>query len=411
MSEVAFGAELRRRRIAAGMTLSALAGQLHYSKGYLSKIESGAQVAGSDLARRCDAALGANGELAGVLEASGVARRGVLIAGAVTILAAPSCKPTAPVAPPITAAVAGAGSTTAGLTDLLGHLRAMSQNQPPGMLLPTLELQARTLSALASEASAAARSRLLLLYSRYAEFIGWMYQESGDQQAMTAWTNTAVDAAVQAGDQDMAAYVYVRRANAAMYQEDGAATVELTRRALSAVRGDSPGAQRVRLLAHQRQAQGHALLMRSGDFARALDAAEAVAEQMPPRSTVPAPIRLGMSSVADPKDLVQGWALYDLGRPEAAVAGLERHLSLVPASSRRARARATARLALVQAAVGEVEVACRLGESALEDARFVDSQTLRHDLRRLSGSLSRFRVRPEVQSLMPRLMQEWRRAG
>ncbi|NBH03695.1 helix-turn-helix transcriptional regulator, partial [Amycolatopsis sp. SID8362] len=42
MSERAtFGAELRRLRHAAGLSLTELADRVHYSKGYLSKVETG----------------------------------------------------------------------------------------------------------------------------------------------------------------------------------------------------------------------------------------------------------------------------------------------------------------------------------------------------------------------------------
>ncbi|MEZ0014152.1 helix-turn-helix domain-containing protein, partial [Kitasatospora sp. GAS206B] len=58
-----FGAELRRLRTARGLSLSALSRLLHYSKGYLSKIENGSKPAGPDLARRCDQLLDADGAL------------------------------------------------------------------------------------------------------------------------------------------------------------------------------------------------------------------------------------------------------------------------------------------------------------------------------------------------------------
>ncbi|MCX4744565.1 helix-turn-helix domain-containing protein [Kitasatospora sp. NBC_01287] len=58
-----FGAELRRLRTERGLSLSALSRLLHYSKGYLSKIENGGKPAGPDLARRCDALLDAQGAL------------------------------------------------------------------------------------------------------------------------------------------------------------------------------------------------------------------------------------------------------------------------------------------------------------------------------------------------------------
>ena len=59
----AFGRELRKLRLGAGMTQTDLANVLHFSKSYLNKIESGAKPPTMDLARRCEAALGAEGTL------------------------------------------------------------------------------------------------------------------------------------------------------------------------------------------------------------------------------------------------------------------------------------------------------------------------------------------------------------
>lgn len=58
-----FPAELRRRRQARGLSLADLARQTHYSKGYLSKIETETKRATADIARICDRVLGAEGEL------------------------------------------------------------------------------------------------------------------------------------------------------------------------------------------------------------------------------------------------------------------------------------------------------------------------------------------------------------
>ena len=48
------GAELRRLRADLGMSLSELARQVHYSTGYLSKIETGKKRATAELARLAD---------------------------------------------------------------------------------------------------------------------------------------------------------------------------------------------------------------------------------------------------------------------------------------------------------------------------------------------------------------------
>jgi transcriptional regulator with XRE-family HTH domain len=62
-SPTIFGTELRRMRLAAGISLTGLAAQVHYSKGYLSKIETGDQAASHAVARQCDVVLDAGGAL------------------------------------------------------------------------------------------------------------------------------------------------------------------------------------------------------------------------------------------------------------------------------------------------------------------------------------------------------------
>ncbi|WP_156754883.1 helix-turn-helix domain-containing protein [Actinokineospora pegani] len=62
-----FGARLRRLRESRGMSLAALAGEVHFTKGYLSKIENGRSRPNPSLAQSCDRVLGAGGELLGML--------------------------------------------------------------------------------------------------------------------------------------------------------------------------------------------------------------------------------------------------------------------------------------------------------------------------------------------------------
>ncbi|MGW7518125.1 helix-turn-helix domain-containing protein [Streptomyces sp. NPDC054796] len=58
-----FGAELRRRRQAGGHSLNYLAGLVHCSRSYLSRIETGQRRVTYELAELCDIALDAQGEL------------------------------------------------------------------------------------------------------------------------------------------------------------------------------------------------------------------------------------------------------------------------------------------------------------------------------------------------------------
>jgi transcriptional regulator with XRE-family HTH domain/tetratricopeptide (TPR) repeat protein len=76
MSERAtFGAELRRLRQAAGLSLNDLAGRVHYSKGYLSKVETGLTTPNAALAALCEAELDAAGALTALLPREPARRR------------------------------------------------------------------------------------------------------------------------------------------------------------------------------------------------------------------------------------------------------------------------------------------------------------------------------------------------
>ncbi|MFC0527233.1 helix-turn-helix domain-containing protein [Phytohabitans kaempferiae] len=58
-----FGGMLRELRTQRGLSLSQLGRMVHYNKGYLSRVESGQRQPSEDLARRCDDALQARGDL------------------------------------------------------------------------------------------------------------------------------------------------------------------------------------------------------------------------------------------------------------------------------------------------------------------------------------------------------------
>lgn len=64
IAEETFGVRLRRLRTEAGLSITEFAERTKYSKGYISKIETGAKPPNPELARCCDEALGASGALA-----------------------------------------------------------------------------------------------------------------------------------------------------------------------------------------------------------------------------------------------------------------------------------------------------------------------------------------------------------
>ncbi|WP_091287814.1 ATP-binding protein [Amycolatopsis xylanica] len=76
MSERAtFGAELRRLRRAAGISLTEFAARTHYSKGYLSKVETGLAVPNAAFAEACERELQLSGALTALLPREPAKRR------------------------------------------------------------------------------------------------------------------------------------------------------------------------------------------------------------------------------------------------------------------------------------------------------------------------------------------------
>ncbi|MER6675914.1 helix-turn-helix transcriptional regulator [Streptomyces sp. NPDC000983] len=66
-----FGRALRQRRMAAGLSLADLAALVHFSRGFLSRIENGHRRVSRDLAELCDTVLGAHGELVALVADAG----------------------------------------------------------------------------------------------------------------------------------------------------------------------------------------------------------------------------------------------------------------------------------------------------------------------------------------------------
>lgn len=415
---ILFGEELRRRRLAADLTLAQLARTVFYSTSQLSKVERGIKAPSRELARQCDAALGANGELIALAGEKAVkpltddrvidddrevgpmppsadwrdqpppmSRRHLIEAG---ILSIPAIR-------------GGRDMIPAELDDstipiifrtIFDQYRRLGQIIDPARLLPTLITQVNSLQELSLAARSRTRSELLVLAARYAEYAGWLAQEAGQEQAALWWTRRAGDLARAGGDQQFASYGLVRHALVTLYRDDAAQTIGLARQARQGA--TSP---RIQGLAAQREAQGHAL---AGDYdacMRALDSARALLHR-PPEG--PGPV-IGTTNLSDPAEMVRGWCLYDLGRPRAAAEVLDRQLRTVPGEALRTQVRYGARRALAYAAAGETEHACQLAAGLLDACPRLGSATVAKDLRALARTLSRHPKNPSVRDIAPRL--------
>ncbi|MFG2556748.1 helix-turn-helix domain-containing protein [Streptomyces sp. NPDC048581] len=418
-----FGAELRRLRIAAGLTLTQLASSVHYSKGQLSKIETGRKRASPELARLCDAALDAQGALAALVpvrppQAEAVrpyshrvaegtlpgvehalpdsgsptppSRRQVIAVGAASVLAVGAAEQ-----PPRGPSVAHSGSMEGAYRALLDQYRRLGQMSPPDTLLPVLAEQTHALRRLAARSGSRSGGRLLALASHFAVFTGWLGQEAGNEESALHWTAHAVDLADASGDRDLASYALVRRALITYYRGEATETVALAEGARS-----PRLPPRIRGLAAQREAQGHALAGDHDACMRGLERARLLLGQASESSGAPV---LGSTHLGDPVSMITGWCLLDLGRPRAAAEVLDRECARLPVTAWRAQARYGVRRALAHAMAGEIDHACALTEELLPLTASVSSATVTTDLRRLARTLARHPRNRSYLSVAPRL--------
>jgi len=385
---LSFGEELRRRRLTAGLSLSKLAESVHYSKGQLSKVERGIKAPSRELARLCDTALQAEGQLASLFSPASTSRRQVLTAGVLTV-------PALCLVHPRVYVDADQADLAVMFGTLLDHYRDLGQGTDPNVLLPPLAAQANAVQEFAKITKGRDSHTLLILGSRYADYAGWIAQETGNDLTALRWTRRAADLADAARDPGFAAYGLVRHALVTMYGNDARQTTQLAERAQAS--GLPP---RVRGLAAAREAQGHAIAADYDSAMKALDRASDLLGKSAADSGQPA---IGTGNVTDLAEMTRGWCLYDLGRPAEAAGIIDRQLAAVPAHATRARTRYAARRALAHAAAGDIDHACQLTGGLLEDIRQVRSATIAKDLHALARTLGRHPRNPAVRELSPRL--------
>lgn len=414
-----FGRELRRRRMAARLSLQQLGQRVHYSKSQLSKVERGLKPPTPELARLCDTVLDARGALArlvpvqrsqppvpapssddevwlmqlrkdGSSSFQPVTRRDLIAAGAASMLSMYSADPHA--LPPD---LMGAETLVDASRMLFDQYRRLGQASGPASVLPPLIAQTHSLEQSAVRSGPRARRELLLLASRYAEYAGWMAQECGDDSAALWWTDRAVQLAAAESDAGFATYAQVRRSLISLYRGDASDAAQLAAHAL-----DSDAPLRVRGLAAQHLAQARAI---EGDYdacMRSLDRARDLLEQ---DAADPGQPVLGASHVPDVVSMFTGWCLYDLGRPQRAAVLLDEETARIAPHAFRTRARYGVRRALAHAAAGDLDHACRITADLLPSVRLIHSATVLADLRRLSRILGRHARHRSVQALTPDL--------
>jgi transcriptional regulator with XRE-family HTH domain len=416
--QLTFGAELRFRRVEKGLSLAGLADSVNYSKSHLSKIESGAKAPSTALARQCDRVLGASGALARLVpprSTGGAAPLADAPRGVWTMWMAadgsgefhafdPATPPASASARVMRWAMNSVGDRgepveldLAVFRSLLRELRTLGQSTDPAAVFQIAVSLTNVVSSLATNAPPASRAPAYQLAARFAEYSGWMAQETGDDAAAMWWTNHAVILAASGGDRQMESYALVRRAEIALYREDSVGVLALAHRAQ-----ENGAGKRVQAFAVQREAQGHALAGDELPCRRALERATALMDRADAEGDAGHADQsiLGSATMSDPVAFVTGWCLQDLGHSGPAAEILAAEFDRIPAHAHRVRARYGARLALALASEQEIDRACTVSEAVIAAMKLVDSATVRTDIRHLVRSMNRRRRHPGVELIL-----------
>lgn len=433
MPPVAFGEALRLRRIRANLSLSELAGRVHYSSSQLSRVENGRREPSPDLARLCDAALNAGGELSVLVPApaaaAGPSRSAPSREADQELRAAADDGVGAPPSAlcPAVLPEEDEAETARSVTHFAVHLdelRRLAQRMSPAPVLGQVSSAVDVLTMLARAAQTpAVRRQYLELLAFYCEFAGWMAQESGKRQEAERWIARTEAVAREAQAFDLADHTFIRRAGLALYQGDARRVTEYA--AEAGRRG--AGKPRILALAALREAQGLALegngdrctaaLNRAGELLEAATASGAgegrgaEAAQSPDARLRPSALVVGSQCTPSLGGLVGGWCLYDLGRPDEAAAMIEAGLKQLPVRATRLRALFTARLALGHAASGQLTAVVPVMDGLLKDAQGLCSHAVRSQLQLLARALRRRQARPGMRELHARVAAASRCAG
>jgi transcriptional regulator with XRE-family HTH domain len=250
-----FHVVVRRLMAERGFSLRGLAREAGYDPSYLSKVINGRKPCSPFVAKRLDVILDAAGA---VTEAAS------RLATGQNVEASDMADAVAP-------------ELVDYFRDSLGaHYRA-DMWLGPRNLIPTVRTQTDLIIQLLPRADTAVRADLLGVGATYAALLGWLYQDAGDLTASAHWRDATLGLAHRSGDAQLISYALTNKAMMAVDLGDGHAVVDFTQAALA---GQRQLCAKVRVLALQHQAHGHAMLRDRAEADRLLDAADALTGQV-----------------------------------------------------------------------------------------------------------------------------------
>lgn len=333
------GTALRQLRLTKGVGLRELARDICCDPGHLSRMESGLRPLSLECAQLADRFLDTGGAVTALVRAGYAGQRwrdrqaeptgGLLIVEVAT----PEGKITVPVPRRDLLMALGVGAVGSSVLrdlhratvppDAVGELEKALESfviagrvMPPNQLLDALTGRAAVISAMRQKATPDVAARLAITQARYAEFLSWMHEETGDLAQAIWWIDRAGEWAHAGSWVPMVAFVSVRKSViATMHAADAQRTVDFAQVALH-TNGSTSAVLR---FAAAQLAYGHALAGDLDGSRRALDLATSYYQKAAAHPEDE--LSIGARSVLDNDPVELNWASCNVfaGRGEPAI--------------------------------------------------------------------------------------------
>ncbi|RMI28456.1 XRE family transcriptional regulator [Nocardia stercoris] len=266
------------------------------------------------------------------------------------------------------------------LLTMLGDHAVTDMLTGPRSLIPMIAQQAQFIEQLEAGSRGRARDRLLYARARYSEFLGWLYQDSGDLASAMRWSNTAYDLAQEVDAVQLQSYVQMRKSNIAT---DGANPRLATALAADALRTSRSLTPRQRAVTLRQMAHSLALTGQADDCRRALDQARDY-------STIEESdeARLAGYCTTGYIEMEAAACWVQLGQPDRALTALIDGLIDWEPQNRRDLGLGLARLTTAYAATGQPDEALTTSELALDILGSTRSHRIARQLARTSETLA-----------------------
>ena len=282
------------------------------------------------------------------------------------------------------------------------NTRADAQNGPR-YILPLVHPQLSLIEQLCQSAREPERRATLFIGAKFAEFCGWLCQDSGDANAAAYWTDQALDYAQELDDHELLAYVLTRKSNIVTEAGRPGHGLGLANAALNISGNISPT---VRAVSLRHRARAHGILADKNEFERDInEALEYAASTRPDKSsyvTIDAGISWDHAGYCTPAYVTMeaGISSVDFGKSDLALDIFHDSLRTWPSDSQvRDLGLCLARLATAYAVQHDVEPACKAAAEALAIAQVTGSARIHGQLLSAYNRLKPARNHPAVQEL------------